>query len=721
MTGVTGDYLDRHEDEASGIVPTPAPGGNASPAPDTPASQPTVQSEQPGVITDPASGAPLPSVAPSQTAPAPTSTSAPVRPAQMRIIPASVLEAQERQRARKKFEDALSGAIERGGEDADALLIQDAGELARSFGLGLEDILPGMERLKQQRQDREFKQQGWREDIWNELKRSYHGIVANRNALEALRALRDLRYLDTFAAEATPGQQRVFAVQREQLVEKLTDLIASSADRRSRSQALPVRPETREFLKFDDWDKIVNAFGSDPAGVAGDVVLRGLPGLAVGAMELGKGRLRNSILAGAMTSFYQELFTGFLDNFKDENGNPINTADPKVLKAALQNPAILNKALGSTLINGAVGAVGGGGGKILGAKDLSIGDSPIIRMITNGVHQELVGAGISISETTLKSLATTGEWPSKGEVVRDLMTDKIGDAAGAGLKSVGGVVAGPRPPTYQVNRNQRIDGLIKHAQGAQESAGKFAAALRRVQDSARMTSDPDAMKSHLDSLGPGEKIQIPAEVARNWIRDKKVDDDFLVRSGIAAELNGKKPGDDITLDKSALLTAGLRPEIIDDVAQNIRSKPGGMTAREAAAYLGAREAHLKKFADAMQSGKWEETDGSLAYLMALQDARNKGLDHNAARIEAARETERIFNRVIEQAEQTGTSESVDALFLREYYRRTYPNRDHLPPDAVRRLEDGYVHTKLMRLKKPIDRKYRPSDRGESGDASAPQP
>jgi|CXWL01.1.fsa_nt_gi hypothetical protein len=97
------------------------------------------------------------------------------------------------------------------------------------------------------------------------------------------------------------------------------------------------------------------------------------------------------------------------------------------------------------------------------------------------------------------------------------------------------------------------------------------------------------------------------------------------------------------------------------------------------------------------------------------------LDHNAARIEAARETERIFNRVIEQAEQTGTSESVDALFLREYYRRTYPSRDHLPPDAVRRLEDGYVHAKLMRLKKPIDRKYRPSDRGESGDASAPQP
>lgn len=86
--------------------------------------------------------------------------------------------------------------------------------------------------------------------------------------------------------------------------------------------------------------------------------------------------------------------------------------------------------------------------------------------------------------------------------------------------------------------------------------------------------------------------------------------------------------------------------------------------------------------------------------MALQDARNKGLDHNAARIEAARETERIFNRVIEQAEQAGTSESVDALFLREYYRRTHPSRDHLPADAVRRLEDGYVHAKLMRLKKP---------------------
>lgn len=516
--------------------------------------------------------------------------------------------------------------------------------------------------------------------------------------------MRDLHYLEKFAAEATPGQKRAYDIQREQLVERLTGLIGSSADRRRRSQALPVRQETREFLEFESWDKIVGAFGSAPAGVAGDLFLRALPAL-VTAIGLGEGRLRNGGLTVVMTSFYQELFTGFLDNFKDENGNPINTADPKALKVALQNPAIVNKALQNSLLKGGIGAFGGAASKIISGKVLAIGDAPMIRMITNGVHQQLAEASISIGETTLKSLATTGELPSKGEVVRDLITDKIIDAGGATIKAAGSAMAGPKPPTYQINLNQRIDDLSNQAQQAQQSAGKFATAIRRIQGSILMKVDPDAMKSHLDSLGSGEKILIPADVVRGWVRDRKVDDDFLVRSGIAAELDGKKPGDDIAIDKSALFTAELRPEIIDDVARNMRGEPGGMTAREAEAYLSARETHLKNLADVMQTGKWGETDGSLAYLVALAEARRKGLDYNTARIEAARETERFFIRVGEQAERAGISESVDALFLREYYRRMHPSRDYLSPDAVHRLEDGYVHTILMRLRKPVDLKY----------------
>lgn len=151
MTGVISDYPDWGDDKEPKGAPAPIPANDASRISVTPAPEPTVQSEQPVTPTDPVTGAPvMPTASQSPPIPqVPTKVAQVSTPAQPLSVPGSSVEIQEkpdRQWTSQEFDDALSEAMRRGGEDADALLTQEADELARSFGLDLEDVLSAVER-----------------------------------------------------------------------------------------------------------------------------------------------------------------------------------------------------------------------------------------------------------------------------------------------------------------------------------------------------------------------------------------------------------------------------------------------------------------------------------------------------------------------------------------------------------------------------------------------
>jgi hypothetical protein len=732
MDGVTGGYPDRREDEQPGIAPVDA-GGGAAVDQVAPVVEPTVQStvpvERPDTAADPVTSAPVV---------APASKPLPARP--QGLMGASH-EAALRRRADENRRRAVEDAKRRGGEAADALRIAEAHEPSRTFGIEMEDILPDIKQYNDARQDRKFNEQPWYQKDWNEVKRLYYRVASGVNATNAMRALEELHSLDAIEAKVERGEllhppEKLTWQNREQLRAKLNKTLDSSilsaSDMRAKLAGLPLRPSTRRFneaVDGEDFFDVIKAFGDAPMATYGDKLLQSGPNLiatGIGGMAAGP---PGAAALGSAASFSQEGLSSILEDVKDKNGNPIDVTDPQALRAALQDPAVRAQLREKALVNGTKAAVVDLATGGIGSKTLTTASSPLKKMVANNLAQFAAQGSVNVAGEIVTSLALEGKLPSWGKVAGALIDTGSGmltDAAISGGKSAIGAIATAGQPG-KISHSQRINGLIGHAEQAQQSAATLAASIKRVQGSNQMASDPDAMKAALDSFGAGDKLYIPEEVARGWIRDGKVDDDFLVRTGIAAQLNSRKQDSDsaqfdpgIEIDKSALATARLRPDVIDEVARNIRMSPRGMTANEANAFLQDRQANLKKLADQMEVGKTADTDGKLVYRRAFQEARNKGLDHDAARIEAARETERVLIRVNENVERTGISESADELFLRERYRQAQPRRD-LAPEAAREAEDGYVYAEMTRLGKRTRLRYERPEIAKHGGGSGQQP
>jgi len=730
MDGVTGGYPDRREDEQPGIAPVdagdaavdqvapavePAKAGTAAAeAVAASAIEPTVstdQPEEPDSTTDAVTGAPV--VAPAAS---PASKPLPARP--HGLIGASH-EAALRRKANEDRRRAVEDAKRRGGEAADALRIAEAHEPSRTFGIEMEDILPDIKQYNDARQDRQFNEQPGYQKDWNEVKRLYYRVASGVNATNAMRALEELHSLDAIEVKVERGEflhppEKLTWQNREQIRAKLNKTLDSSifsaSDMRAKLAGLPVRPSTRRFneaVEGEDFFDVIKAFGDAPMATYGDKLLQSGPNLiaaGIGGMAAGP---PGAAALGSAASFSQEGLSSILEDVTDKNGNPIDVTDPQALRAALQDPEVRAQLRKKALISGGTAAAVGLVTGRIDSTTLTTASSPLKKMVTNNLAQFAAQGSVNVAGEIVTSLALDGKLPSWGKVAGALIDTGSGmltDAAISGGKSTIGAIATAGQPG-KVSHSQHINGLIGHAQQAQQSAATLAASIKRVQGSNQMASDPDAMKTALDGFGAGDKLYIPEEVARGWIRDGKVDDDFLVRTGIAAQLNSRKQDNDsgqfdpgIEIDKSALVTARLRPDVIDEVARNIRMSPRGMTADEANAFLHDRQTDLKNLANQMETGKTADTDGKLVYRRALQDALSKGLDHDAARIEAARETERALVQVNENVERTGISESADETFLRERYRRAQPRRD-LAPEAAREDEDGYVYTEMTRLGK----------------------
>lgn len=608
---------------------------------------------------------------------------------------------------------AYEQEVEEGGrqarEWAKRFRIDQANNHSREFGASMEEILPDMEEYRHERQDMEFRQQSWYENLANEFKRLGYDFTANKSTLEALQTLWNLRALDTLLeAETDSTRKRILEFRRTELADEMARQVGVAADRARRSKDLPVRPQTREFSKLENWEKSSGAFMSDPVGVGSDMFVRTGPATVLGAMELGRGRISSGAAALGLVNFYETFLTGFLDNLKDRDGNPVNASNPQALRAALEDRKIVDNALADTAVQAGISAAGGAAGTSMAAQSLKIGSTPIMRMTTNGSAQFIVQSGIAFGETALEKYAIEGEGPNTGDLFRAVVGMAVGDVGGkvgSGVKSAAAIAATAGLPNYQINRTQIINGRVSQAQQAQAT---IVAAIDRVQRSSGTTANPGTVKQMLDGLGSGTQVHIPGAVVRGWIRDGKVDDDFLVRSGLAAGLNEKNPPrGEIAVDKSALATAPISKNLFREVASNIRMQSGGMTANEAGIYLRAREADLKRLADEIETGNWQQTDGALVYRQAFKYAREKGLDLNEARLEAARETERVFNQVVENFERTGKSESADVLFTRGLYRKTEPFRD-LPPDVARRRENNWVVIVLRSVGKKPNLEYEAS-------------